>query len=172
MSFIPEDFKEYCKESGNSTADPTSKLYYQKQVKTVSDLKKIFSEEDMACLPTSSSMSDEMEESLIYVEDITDYNRLTDLRDQVERYGKLLSRYGYDLNKGEQNTSLFPVTKTDSQLEGIKSDIEEHNRGAKTYNKFLKSVVKKYNNGVFDERKKYFFTIPELKRKIINNNQE
>jgi hypothetical protein len=48
---MPENFKEYCKDSGKSAADPTSKIDYQKEIKTVIDLKKIFGEKDMVCLP-------------------------------------------------------------------------------------------------------------------------
>jgi hypothetical protein len=67
---------------------------------------------------------------IVTLDRITEYNRLTELANLVKNRSKLMSYYGLDLKTGKWNTKQFPVTQSDTQMEGIKSDI-------KTYCKIL-----------------------------------
>lgn len=148
----PNSFEEYCERSGKSQNDPTSKNEYRKEVKTANCLKQIFSEKEMTCLPTSSSMNDALFEGGIEaVIDVNDYNKLRDLQDHVQYYDKLMSQYGYDWKTNQWDTKRFPVTQTDRQIEGIESDIIKSRKAVKEYNAYVKYLARKYDVSIGKE---------------------
>jgi hypothetical protein len=51
-------------------------------------------------------------------------------------YGKLMSYYGFDMKSGKWNTSLFQITRTDKDAEGVYSDIEKYNTAALKYRRY------------------------------------
>lgn len=58
------NFKEFCKHHGLSVDDSSNKLRYRQQVKTAKALSRMFSEEELASLPTSSSLGDKLKKDL------------------------------------------------------------------------------------------------------------
>jgi hypothetical protein len=166
----PNSFEEYCERSGKSQKDPASKKEYTKEVKTANGLKQIFSEKEMTCLPTSSTMNDALFEGNIEaVIDVHDYNKLRDLQDHVQYYDKLMSQYGYDWKTGQWDTKRFPVTQTDRQIEGIESDIIKSREAVKEYNAYVKDLVRKY---VKDLVRKYDVSIDKEDCKSIADKKE
>jgi hypothetical protein len=55
----------------------------------------------------------------LVLDDIAEYNRIKELGDLVKYHSKLMSYYGFDIRSGKWNTRLFPITQSDTQLEGI-----------------------------------------------------
>jgi hypothetical protein len=128
----PNSFEEYCERSDKSQNDPTSKKEYRKEIRTANGLKQIFSEKEMTCLPTLSSMNDAFFEGRIEeVIDVYDYNKLRDLEDHVQYYDKLMSQYGFDWKTNQWDIKRFPVTQTDRQIEGIETDINKSRKAIK-----------------------------------------
>jgi hypothetical protein len=70
-------------------------------------------------------------------------------------YGKLMSYYGFDMKSGKWNTSLFPITRTDKDVEGY-SDIEKYNTTAQKYRRYREYLSRKYHLDTFMETKKNF----------------
>jgi hypothetical protein len=105
----------------------------------------MFSLGELSCLPTTSSTNDDLEEHMIELDNIFEYDKLNELLDTVQYYDKLLSQYGYDVKKGEWNTRDFPITQNDKQMEGIKSDVQEFRIAADEYNKYLEYLAEKYD---------------------------
>jgi hypothetical protein len=81
-------------------------------------------------------------------------NKIQELGDLVNYHSKLMSYYGFNVKTGEWNTSLFPVTQNDSQLEGIQLDIERYNTAVRNYNKYEEYLAKELCINIFDETKK------------------
>ena len=81
-------------------------------------------------------------------------DRVKDLQDLVIYHSKLISYYGFDTGSGKWNTTLFPVTQTDAQLEGINSDIQRYNKTVRNYNNYAEYLAGKYSIDINDEIKK------------------
>jgi hypothetical protein len=81
---------------------------------------------------------------IVILDDIVEYNRVKELADLVKYYSKLMSYYGLDLKTGKWNTKQFPVTQTDTQMEGINSDINTYNKAVRDCNKYGEFLAKKY----------------------------
>jgi hypothetical protein len=154
------DFEGYCRDHDLNINDLANKLEYKQQIKIAKELSIMFNEDELASLPTSSLLSDNLEGNLVELDNIFEYNKLCELRDSVKYYDKLLSQYGYDVEKGEWNRRDFPVTQTDKQMDGIFSDIEKADKAAEEYNEYLDYLCKKYD---LDTNKmgKYRFIIPK-----------
>ncbi len=60
---------------------------------------------------------------IIILENKSEYNRLTELLDSVRYQAKLMSCYGFDTKNNKWDITQYPVTQTDSQIEGISFDI-------------------------------------------------
>jgi hypothetical protein len=90
----------------------------------------------------------------LVLDDIVKYNRIKELGDLVKYHSKLMSYYGFDVNTGKWDTSLFPVTKSDAQLEGIQSDIGKYNNAVRDYNKYAEHLAKEFSIDIYDEMNK------------------
>jgi hypothetical protein len=90
---------------------------------------------------------------VLVMNDMVKY-RVTELGDLVNYHSKLMSYYGFNVKTGEWDTSLFPVTQNDSQLEGIQLDIERYNTAVRNYNKYAEYLAKKLCINISDETKK------------------
>jgi hypothetical protein len=104
--------------------------------------------------PTIEEKENSTRQIVLVMNDMVKYNRVTELGDLVNYYSKLMSYYGFNVKTGEWNTSLFPVTQNDSQLEGIQLDIERYNTAARNYNKYAEYLAKELCINIFDETKK------------------
>src|SRR5919205_278112 len=91
---------------------------------------------------------------ILILDDIVEYNRVKELGDLVKYHGKLMSYYGFDVNTGKWDNRLFPVTQTDTQLEGVQSDIERYNNTVRDYNKYAEHLAKEFCIDIEDEMKK------------------
>jgi hypothetical protein len=85
---------------------------------------------------------------IVILDHIIEYNRLKELADLVIYRSKLMSYYGLDLKTGKWNTKQFPVTQTDAQMEGIKSDIKTYNKAVRDFNMYEEFLVRKYCIGI------------------------
>jgi hypothetical protein len=68
---------------------------------------------------------------IMTLDDIVEYNRVKELADLVKYHSKLMSYYRLDLKTGKWNTKQFLVTQTDTQLDGINSDINTYNKAVR-----------------------------------------
>jgi hypothetical protein len=66
----------------------------------------------------------EITRAIWVLKDKTEYYRFYDLYNDAQYNNKLLKHYGYNKSAGKFNLNRFPVTKTDSQIEGIEHDID------------------------------------------------
>ncbi len=73
-----------------------------------------------------------------------EYNRIIDLSDTVIYYSKLLSQYGFNAETGEWNLKQFPVTQTDTQMGGIKNDIDIYTKALTNLNEYTQYLYNKY----------------------------
>src|SRR5919198_2709514 len=91
---------------------------------------------------------------ILVLDDIAEYNRIKELGDLVKYHSKLMSYYGFDVKSGKWNTRSFLITQTDTQLEGIQSDIERYNNAVRNYNKYAEHLAKEFCINIYDEMKK------------------
>ncbi len=75
----------------------------------------------------------------------TEYNRLCDLSDTTTYHSKLLSQYGFNGKTGGWNLKLFPVTRTDAQMGGIKFDFDTYVKALTNLNEYNQYLARKYN---------------------------
>lgn len=104
--------------------------------------------------PTIEEKENSTRQIVLVMNDMVKYNRVTELGDLVNYHSKLMSYYGFNVKTGEWDTSLFPITKNDSQLEGIQLDIERYNTAVRNYNKYAEYLAKELCINIFDEAKK------------------
>jgi hypothetical protein len=141
---LDDNYEEYCKSNGFSPDDPSNKIKYRKEIKTAKSLDRMFSLEELSCLPTTSSTNDDLDQSILTLHNISEYNKLNDLHDTVQYYKKLLAQYGYDAKKGEWDVRAFPVTQNDKQMDGIGYDVEQFNKAVEEYNQYFEYLAEKY----------------------------
>ncbi len=67
---------------------------------------------------------------------------------------KLMSYYGFNVKSGKWDTRLFPITQSDAQLEGIKSDVQRYNNAVRDYDIYADHLAKEYCINIEDEMKK------------------
>jgi hypothetical protein len=104
--------------------------------------------------PTIEEKENSTRQIVLVMDDMVKYNRVTELGDLVNYHSKIMSYYGFNVKTGEWDTSLFPVTQNDSQLEGIQLDIERYNIAVRNYNKYAEYLAKELCINIFDETKK------------------
>ena len=68
---------------------------------------------------------------IVTSDDIVEYNRVKELPDLVKYHSKIMPYYGLDLKTGKCNAKQFPATQTDTQMEGITSDINTYNKAVR-----------------------------------------
>jgi hypothetical protein len=56
-----------------------------------------------------------------------------------------MSQYGFDPKSGEWNLRLFPVTQSDIQMEGIRSDHQIYAQAVSNREKYWEHLAKKYD---------------------------
>jgi hypothetical protein len=78
---------------------------------------------------------------ILILDDKIEYDRIKDLADLVRYRSKLMACYGFDVKSGKWDTTRFPVTKTDAQMEGIQSDIQRYNDAVQRYNEYAEYLA-------------------------------
>jgi hypothetical protein len=76
------------------------------------------------------------------------------LDDTIRCQSKLMAYYGFDVQSGKWDSKKFPVTKTDSQMEGIQSDIQKYNDSVQEYNKYIEYLATAYGIDIKSEIRK------------------
>lgn len=88
--------------------------------------------------------------------DKREFDTIVDLRNTAFYFGKLMSYYGFDMKSGEWNTNLFPITKSDKEIEGINSDTLRFNEAVNQYDRYVEYLSRKYHLNVFDKLREGF----------------
>jgi hypothetical protein len=88
---------------------------------------------------------------ILILDDSIEYDRIKDLADLVRYRSKMMAYYGFDIKSGRWDTTRFPVTKTDAQMEGIRSDIQRYNDAVQRYNEYAEYLAMKYEIDIRSE---------------------
>lgn len=142
---LDNNYEEFCKSNGFSPDDLSNKIKYRKEIKTAKSIERMFSLEELSCLPTTSSTNDDLDQSILTLHNMFEYNKLNDLHDAVRYYKKLLAQYGYDSKKSDWNVRDFPVTQNNKQMDGIRSDVELYRKSVEEYCKYFEYLAEKYD---------------------------
>jgi hypothetical protein len=162
---IDDSFEQYCKHEYIDPDEPSSKKKFRERIKVAKQLDRMFNGKELNCLPTTSSVNDDLKEKIIELDSTFEYNRLTELLDTVQYYDKLLSQYGYDAKKDEWNLRNFPITQNDKQMDGIKTDIQKFGNAADEYNEYFEYLQEKYGKSL-DEIHGCIFLPPTFEKVI------
>ena len=73
-----------------------------------------------------------------------EYNRIKDLADTIRYRSKLMAYYGFDVQSSKWDNTKFPVIRTDSQMDGIRSDIQRYNEVIQEYNEYTEYLATTY----------------------------
>jgi len=91
---------------------------------------------------------------ILILENKMEYNRIKDLADTIRYRSKLMAYYGFDVQSGKWDNTKFPVTRTDSQMEGIRSDIQRYNDAVQEYNQYTEYLATTYGIDIQSEIRK------------------
>lgn len=92
--------------------------------------------------------------TVIILENRFEYDRLKELLDAVMYQKKLMNCYGLDTINSKWDLRNFPVTTTDTQVEGIQCDIRKYSETARQYNEYSKHLGLEYGVDIVSEMKK------------------
>ena len=118
------------------------------------------------CIDNSCSLSDRVKEDhqeayrkhirsiVVILEDKIEYNRIKDLADTIRYRSKLMAYYGFDVQSGIWDNTKFPVTKTDTQMEGVRLDIQRYNDAVQEYNEYTEYLATTYGIDIQSEMRK------------------
>ena len=81
-------------------------------------------------------------------------DRIKDLADTIRYRSKLMACYGFDVQSGKWDNTKFPVTRTDSQMEGLRSDIQKYNDAVQEYNECTEYLASTYGIDIQSETTK------------------
>jgi hypothetical protein len=88
---------------------------------------------------------------VLILDDRREYDKIKDLADIVKYQSKLMACYGFDVHSGKWDNTKFPVAKTDSQMEGIQSDIQRYNDTLQHYNEYVENLAITYGIDIQNE---------------------
>jgi len=91
---------------------------------------------------------------ILILENKMEYNRIKDLADTIRYRSKLMAYYGFDVQSGKWDNTKFPVTRNDSQMEGIRSDIQRYNDAVQEYNQYTEYLATTYGIDIQSEIRK------------------
>jgi hypothetical protein len=92
--------------------------------------------------------------TIIILENRFEYDQLRELLDSVLYQKKLMNCYGLDTINSKWDLRNFPVTTTDTQVEGIQCDIRKYSETARQYNEYSKHLGLEYGVDIVSEMKK------------------
>ena len=159
---VPEDFEEYCEISWRDPSDETSRTAYPRHLKRAERFKKFITKEEIKSIPSflpshdkDQNIDDDFydlddEEDLIPLKDIAlkdkrEYDKLEELRSNLDYNLKIVKSYGYNPYTGDYDVKKFPITKEDKQEKNIEKDFDNYNQALEEYNDYLKELIKKYD---------------------------
>lgn len=91
---------------------------------------------------------------IITLENKFEYNQIVELLDSIMYQKKLMDSYGLDGINNKWDLDKFPVTKTDTQMNGIQRDIQTYNETVKQYNEYCIHLGLEYGIDIANEMKK------------------
>ena len=162
---VPDDFEEYCEMWFRDPSDRICRFDYLQDLKRAERFKKFLTEEEIRSIPSFLNdyttnkkdkdieildLNDEsnlklLNYSVIHLNDKREYDKLTELKDTLEYYAKIVESYGYNTYTGDFNTKKFPITKEDKQMDNIAKDFKNYFKTLEEYDNYLKELIKKYN---------------------------
>jgi hypothetical protein len=172
---VPDSFEEYCDTRiGADEDNPVDRSDYEDYRKRADRLSKVVTKNEIMSIPvmrvlpepeiidnkelleqikkhTARRAQKKHGATVVNVNDPYEYNRLQEYHNNLQYNEKLMKQYGYDEITGEFNRTLFPVPKSDRELEGIKKDIDKFFRSFKEYNDFIRYLAQKYDTNIGEE---------------------
>lgn len=171
---VPDDFEEYCAICFRDATDEKNRIDYVIDLWRARRFKKFITKDEIRSIPflPSDDEKDEYlkEEgeyankwlkvsfdlnnkyvlkeilgySIILLNDKNEYDKLADLQDTLEYYGKIMKNYGYDPHTGDFNEKMLPEPKEDKQKKNISKDFKAYFNTLDEYAQCLKELIKKY----------------------------
>jgi len=167
---VPDDFEEYCEIHLTDPSDPICRSDYEDNLRRAARFKKFMTQDEIRAFPFSieGDENDEDEEydnnqqkegvdfiheynlelpgySTIFLNDIKEYDKLSELQNTLDYYEKIVRSYGFDIYTCEFNHKVFPITKEDEQIKTISNNIDNYFEVLREYDEYLKVLIKKYN---------------------------
>ncbi len=172
---VPDDFEEYCAIWCRDASDEKNRIDYVIDLWRARRFKKFITKEEIRSIPflphenekdeyikKEEEYDDEERKlsldfnnkyiltqilgySIIFLNDKKEYDKLADLQDVLEYYGKIVKNYGYDPITGEYNEKKLPEPKEEKQKKNIAKDFKTFYNTLDEYADFLKELIKKYN---------------------------
>ncbi len=91
---------------------------------------------------------------IITLENKFEYDQIKELLDSIMYQKKLMNCYGLDTVNCNWDLKKFPVTRTDTQMNGIQRDIQKYNETVCQYNDYSKRLGLEYGIDIVNEMKK------------------
>ena len=176
---VPDSFEEYCDTVvGADEDDKIDRYDYEDYRKRADRLTRVVTRKDITSIPELRTLPepkvlDENDEedrdlinaiskhslrraqksgaAIIHVDNVQDHDTIQYYHDVLENHKKLMKQYGYDEITEEFNHKLFPVPKSDKELEGIRKDIDDFFKLLDKYNEFIRYLVQKYHVNIGEE---------------------
>ena len=176
---VPDSFEEYCDTVvGADEDDEIDRYDYEDYRKRADRLTRVVTREDINSIPELRTLPepkvlDENDEedrdlmvaiskhnlhraqksgvAIIHVDNVQDHGTLQYYHDVLKNHKKLMKQYGYDEITEKFNYKLFPVPKSDKELEGIRKDIDDFFKLLDKYNEFIRYLVQKYHVNIGEE---------------------
>ncbi len=171
---VPDDFEEYCAITFRDCTDEKNRIDYVLDLWRAKRFKKFITKEGIRSIPFLPSEDEkenkyiEEEEvdgeteisldlnnkyiltqilgySLIFLNDKKEYDKLADLQNILEYYGKIMKNYGYDPQTGDFDEKMLPEPKEEKQKKSIAKDFKSYFKTLDEYADFLKELIKKYD---------------------------
>ena len=64
--------------------------------------------------------------SFVFLNDKREYDKLSELQNNLKYQAKIVESYGYDIYTGDFNEKVFPITKEDKQMDSIAQDFKNY----------------------------------------------
>jgi hypothetical protein len=91
---------------------------------------------------------------IIILENKFEYDQIKELLDSVMYQKKLMNCYGLDAINSKWDFTKFPVTRTDTQVDGIQYDIQKYNETVRQYTEYSKHLGLEYGIDIVSEMEK------------------
>jgi hypothetical protein len=168
---VPDSFEDYCDAVVGADEDNPLDLHdYNLYRREADRLSRVATKKEITSIPHIGIMNEPEFTDLVEERDISnkvsahimrrkqrhgeiiirvdnaEYNKVQDYENSLRHHETLMKQYGYDDSIDDFNYKLFPVPKTDKQLEGIRKDINGYIKLQKEYDEYVICLAKKYSN--------------------------
>lgn len=170
---VPDSFEEYCDtvigadedneidridyEDYREGADRLTRVVTKKEITSIPVLRELpeagfITEQDVIEKIKEHNLRRAQKNGIPIIRvDVEDHDKLVDYFDALGYHKKLMKQYGYDEITEDFNYRLFPVPKSDKELEGARKDIDKFFKVQAEYNDFIKYLVRKYHVNIGEE---------------------